>query len=243
MALRMLPEGRDLHVGEPLIVEVTIETSSETPVHVLIGNDTVPRLYLAVLDADGTLLSDEPPRAESMGGVSGAPKVAAEAPLVELRVLKDPRVLSRPGDYEARVYLLDAYVDVHESSVFAIAEAALPLRVLERDAVALDETLHELFRVLHQADERDRAGIWDIPTRAAMDALTSVRDDAAVPYLQRLVVQYQSQEACRALRRVGTDRSKAAFDDLAARKDAVGEVARRALAMPLEDPPPGAIMD
>jgi hypothetical protein len=56
--------------------------------------------------------------------------------------------------------------------------------------------------------------------------LLSVRHDVALPYLEWMAREYSDAYACRAMRRIGTERAKAVLRALEAHPGTIGEQAR-----------------
>ena len=136
----------------------------------------------------------------------------------------------KPGEYSVRVQQFGEF----ERGFPVLAEDTASVRVLPFDASRLGARCEELFRPLRTHS----SSRTDIPQQVRVAALYSVRSDLVLPYLDWMAREFASRYACRAIRRVGTTRAERLLNALAARRDKVGEAARKAMKMPVENTSP-----
>ncbi len=67
-----------------------------------------------------------------------------------------------------------------------------------------------------------------------LKALYATCSDVALPYLDLMARRWGSHYAVLAMRRIGTERANRLVKSLAARRDTVGDAARKAMSMSLE---------
>lgn len=232
--LQLLAENGRMVATEPLLAVVTLTNVSAEERYVDIGNHLKPYAYFRVEDARGRLVGPPrpsyvgaPPYIRNWGGF--AARLAPGASTAKVRLVSEWYQFSNPGQYRIRAEWLGGRLNP-----VVLGSDDERIVVDPFDASRFDAALqrpHHFRRVYGKK--------WPGGDNVAWRALMSVRHDAVLPYLDVLARMYGSDQFCLAIRRVGTPRAKQLIAELAARRDRVGDAARRALEMPLDaDRPP-----
>ncbi len=224
LKVRFVPNDGPISAGEPVVARLDLTNQSAQAVEVLTGSNQVPALHLTVRAADGQLLAGTPRPERRPDGLYGIGVVEPGGTYSVFWVVTGLYQFEQPGQYEVEVQLLDWMT----WKVLCGNRAAL--RVLPFDVERLEARCEELFQPLR----KHSSSKTKIPATARTKALYSVRHDTVLPYLDWIARELHSSHACRAMRRIGTERAQELLGTLAARDNETGEVARKALEMDLE---------
>ena len=235
--MTLLVSNNTITAGEPLLARVALVNRSREAGHVSMGNSGGSTTCLEVLDSAGKLLAATPKRQirSPDGNLSGLPRLGPGETYTQVWVVSGLYEFRLPGDYTIRVQQYDdSQLHFKSGSLILLSEDKAAVRVLPYDAARLKARCEELFLPL-QNPMLDRK---DVPMSARVKALYSVRDDIALPCLEWMAHQWHDDNACLAMRRIGTPKALGLVNDLAAREDSAGRAAKSALARELETKDP-----
>ena len=224
LEVRFVPDDGPISAGEPVVARVDVTNQSTQAIEVLTGSSRVPALCLTVRAADGRLLASTPRPERRPEGLYGIRAVQPGDTYSAFWIVTGLYQFEQPGQYQVEAQLLDW----RTREVLCGNRAAL--RVLPFDVERLEARCEELFQPLRKYSSSEA----NIPSTARTKALYSVRHDTVLPYLDWIAREWHCPYACRAMRRIGTERAQALLGTLAAREDETGEAARKALEMDLE---------
>lgn len=204
-----LPDGATISAYEPVVATVRLASRATEPVTVADCGTLTTRVE--VRDQRGYLVAaterPEMPADVLYGNMVLRPDGTKSRSII----VSGLHVFREPGEYLIRVQQLEL------SHYFPVlAEGAATLRVEPFDAARL------------------RARCEQLTTHAAQNArvLYSVQHDVALPYLERMAVDWADSYACRAMRRINSEASRQVLARLSARNDDVGEAARNSAKPP-----------
>lgn len=219
MRLVMCAKDGAITTGEPLIAEIDLTNASDRIVNVSLGNSLGPGTYLEIRNDNGEVLASTP-RPDPRGqGVQGLRKLEPGEVYRQYWVLSALYRFERPGLYT--IYVSQVRIS---DGLPVLAEDTVQLRVLPANRAKLEARCDEIYRGMRGPGNGQR-----LPLSACTKALYSVKDEVALPYLERLATEWESKYACPAIRRIGTKRAMDVLSKLSKRKDSAGKSARQTL--------------
>lgn len=241
LGMNVTVESKDGNISarEPLIVRVDYKNLTEKPG--MIAESGLLTLQVFVMDSSGTVVAGTQRPDMGVDILSSPMTLEPCETKSKYLIVSALYQFRKPGKYSVRVRQLDL---TREARI--LAEAGKTFQVLPYDRKRLDARCEEL-RDLGKLDEFMQSGathgqpseqtqreealrsqLWHI----GIKAMYTVRDDVALPYLDLMAREWSDSYAVRAMRSIGTPRAKKLIESLTARKDSVGEAARKALLMP-----------
>ena len=220
LSVTLLSKDGTLSAYEPLLARIEWLNQTKETIWLVGGQ---PNTYLEIRDHKGSRVAATP--RPSHGGIPGLRRLAPGEVRTATWVITGLYQFRQPGEYTIRLELLER---VKELPV--LAEDSASIRVVPFDASRLEARCEELFQPLRKYSSSKT----NIPASARTKALYSVRHDTVLPYLDWIARELHSSYACRAMRRIGTERARELLGTLAARDNEAGEAARKALKMDLE---------
>ncbi len=210
---------------EPLLARLDWHSRTAETISVRLGNGVEPNTYVEVHDADGTVLASTPRPHPEFGGMQGGFHVAGGETYSEIWILTGLYQFREPGVYTIHFRLLD-WVE----GLPVIAEETVSVQVLPFDAARLEARCQDLFAAIYRRTRSEP----QVSLVVAAKALRSVLHDIALPYLDWMAREWDDRYACRAIRRIGSERSEKLMAALAARADGVGTAMEQAMRLRLE---------
>lgn len=208
-----MPSDHILH--QPVIAMMTVTNQSSVPAQVDLGWNRVGNIHLEVRRRDGSV--SVAPRRRSSGGLSRAGRITIEPGQAYRQqvVLNEWLSFDTPGRYQLALGL--------ESGVNAAGQVAWVAAPVRFDLVVSDRDENRLREIFHVLAEQ-ATGAADAVARAdAVQALASVDDPIAVPYLEDVFRATNSigvdSLVVDSLLRIGTPEAQAALFELASSPD------------------------
>ena len=224
LSVTLLTKDGTITAGEPLLARIEIANLSGHNIQHSMGNDLWKTTCLEVRDQEGKLVAGTPRPPYREGGWAGWRRLRTGETSSKVWVVTSLYQFEEPGTYTVRVQELD-----HSEDLPVIAEDTTTVRVLPLDASRLEARCEEIFQPMRKGG----CSKTGIPDSVRVHALYSVSHDVVLPYLDWMARKWDDRYACRAIRRVGTEKAQTLISTLAAREDKVGVAARQALDMPL----------
>ena len=213
-----LPGNERITAYEPVLARVEITNVSGQTTSVATAGRLTTRVQ--VRDAGDSLVGITP-RPVLPGGLSYSTfELKPDESKSRTMVISAVCAFDKPGEYTTRVQRLALR---RHSPV--IAEGSATIQVLPFDAERLKARCEELFEYRH------KPATAEVPW---IDALCSVRHDAALPYLEWIATEWANTTACLAIRRVRSEAGDQMIARLAKRDDQVGKAARYVQELPLD---------
>jgi len=223
LAVSVVGSDSTITAHEPVTVRVEITNRATEDLTLRLASDLTTQVE--VFDAKRTLVAATPKMNLPLHTLFLSPRLAAGAVNVQFLVVSGLYDFARPGAYSIRVKQLELSREMQ-----VLAEGAASLGVLPFNQARLEARCAEILRSV----QRGPSGASALPFHTGVTALYSVRHDAVLPCLDWLAREWTDRYAVLAMRRIGTERAMKLVNALAARKDRVGEEARRGLKMRLE---------
>jgi len=210
-------------LGEPLVLECTVENQSGDAVWVDFGWNRIGQFQLE-LQASGSALQRARPSATGLGGVSSSGKVEVlpGAHYVQRLLLNEWLEWSRPGMYALRVHFGGTISTSVGDVLEIVRDYALPFRL--RPGVP-----GELSRVAESLLKKATLSSAAQDRIEAARSLSFMRDPAALPCLRRLaLLRLWPGDAIAGIERVGTEEASRILTELSGSTDP--DIASRAKA-------------
>jgi hypothetical protein len=222
--LHLYTRDGTITAGEPLVAKVQILNRRDHLILIAEGNNQGFNRQVVVLDARGEIVAKSPAPRVGEDGISGISSLAPGEVKSVTMILTGLYNFATPGKYTVRVQQLD---DSKDLKILAMHSDSL--RVLPYNPKRLAATLEDLYapiRGVSASPGEVKAYLWTDGVRSK--ALLSVRDEMVLPYLEGMAKKWSSGEPVRAMLRLGTQQAISKADQLASRKDKLGESARSA---------------
>jgi hypothetical protein len=213
---------------EPVVARVKVTNSAKDAVQFVLGPNNTPYTYQQIRDAKGQVVASTSRQSRQQLDVGMASyRLEAGETQSKFWVLSSLYQFKEPGQFTIVLQLLWRGQALGVPPTVVASEDRAALRVLPFDRKRLEARLEEMFAPLRNGD----FGEMEISVRTRI--LYSVRHDVALPYLDWMAREYSSIYACRAMRRLGTERAKAVLRALEAHPGTIGEQARLSAKLPM----------
>jgi hypothetical protein len=188
-----------LTLHEPVLVEMRVENGLRQEIRFDLGHNERTKFLILVTQSDGKVIH-VPRMSEEGAGISGKVSLKPGEAYSHRLILDEWYEFSQPGHYKVEISLVDPIQTEQGGKVDASTKSILSLEIEPRNPGVLIQRCAEL------ADRVEQASSYAEAIEPAL-ALSYVRDEAAVPYLARIIESHKLVDviAIPGLGRIATD--------------------------------------